>query len=234
MGSRYFGDQKPQRANVLAGGGRGREIRDLRKDVETAFLRLEEQTQTGWNDLQGGVTAGKANLALVEEAYRDTPALYSFLRHDRANTLTFTYQMSHSWLVGTDVRPHVHLIPMAAPAPPGTLQTVRFSGYYAWSRPERAGQLPALVSWTPFSVERAFDDSDQYEERIISGGLITPPSWAHWSSHLHIQWLNDTSHLNYTYKTNKDHGTGAANLLLLSFDTHIQVDSFGSQPEFPT
>lgn len=231
-GSRYFGDMGPKVPHlVLNKGGRAGEIADLRHDVEVGFSRVEEQTQTAWNDLKGDVTSGKASLALVEEAYRDTPALYSFLRYDRQNTLTFKYQMGHDWLVGTQVRPHIHFIPMSAP---GAAQTIRFSGYYAWSAPEQNQQLPALAGWTPFFVERAFDTSDQYEERIMGAGLITPPSWANWSSNLHVHWVNETTHLNYTYKTNKDHGTPAANILLVSFDTHIQVDRFGSQPEYPS
>lgn len=227
--SRYFGDERPAKPHLVDGkGGVAGEVDDLRKDVDSAFENLESQV---WNDLRGAVTSGAANLALVEEAYRDTAARYPFLRHDRANTLSFRYQMGHGWKEGTQVRPHMHVIPMSAPGGP---QVVRLSGYYAWTRPEQDYQLPALASWTTFFVERTFDDDDQYRERIISAGLITPPSWAHWSSHLHIHWVNDTTHGNYTYKTNKDHGTPTANLLLLSFDTHIQINAFGSAPEFPT
>lgn len=232
-GSRYFGDKKPRVPSMVALGKRGipGEVADLRHDVELAFTELEHQTQTGWNDLKGDVTSGKAALALVEEEYLDTPARYNFLRYDRENTLTFKYQMGHTWLVGTPVRPHIHFMPMSAP---GVAQTIRFSGLYAWSAPEQNQKLPALAGWTPFFIERAFDDSDQYEERIMGMSLITPPSWANWSSHLHVHWVNETSHANYTYKTNKDHGTPAANLMLVSFDTHIQIDRFGSQPEYPS
>lgn len=39
--SQSFGSARPRRANILAGGGLGAEIRDLRTDIEKAFLHCE-------------------------------------------------------------------------------------------------------------------------------------------------------------------------------------------------
>lgn len=238
MGSRYFGDQRAERPTVLAGGGRGLEIRNLRKDAEVGFSRvqtevdsLQEHTAVGWEDLQGNVNEGLAVAALKVEGYRDTPVLYSFFQYNQVDTLSFKYQMKHAWKVGTQVRPHIHIIPMAAPLSP---EVVRIVGYYAWTQPDAPYALPALVGWTPFVIERTLSAADQYQERILAMDLITPPSWARASSHIHVYWKNDTGHANYTYKTNKDHGTGAANIALMTFDTHIQVDDFGTTNEYPT
>lgn len=59
--SRSFGHFKPVRPNVLAGDGRGKEIRDLRKDVDAGFLALEASTDAQFLEL-GGSSSDVANV----------------------------------------------------------------------------------------------------------------------------------------------------------------------------
>jgi hypothetical protein len=237
--SRYFGSERPNIPPLVVLGKRGLagEIANLRSDVESGFYKAQQDIDAllahfdpQWNDLQGAVSQGQANLALAQDTYQDTQARYLFFSHNTADELTFRYQMSHTWVVGTDVRPHIHFIPMSAPVSP---QVAVFTGYYAWTQPNSDLVLPALSGWTTFRLEREISAADQYKERIVGLDLITPPPEANDSAHLHVFWKNATSDGAYTYKTNKDHGVGTANILLLSFDTHIQNDDLGSVQEFP-
>lgn len=186
--------------------------------------------QTGWNDLLGGVEQGAGASALTHEVFRDTPFLMSFFRANQNDSLSFSYQMSHGWLPGTTVHPHVHVIPMANPA---VAQNVYMIGQYAWID-VGSGKLPANAGWTvmPPTV-LTINPGEDFEEKIISLPAIVPPAAMKESAILLFYIQRNGANVLDTYTTAKVGGTASANLGLLSFDCHIQVEKSGTQEEFP-
>lgn len=83
---------------------------------------------SSWDDLQGDVSQGTAGAALTFEAFSDTPFKLLCLRNNQDDELHMRFQMPHRWNRG-EVRPHIHLIPLADPA---ASQIAHFAGQYAW------------------------------------------------------------------------------------------------------
>jgi hypothetical protein len=188
------------------------------------------QALTGWNDLAGSVQAGAGVSALTTEVYRDTPFLMSFFRHDQNDSLSFIYQMSHAWQPGTVVRPHVHVVPMADPV---ATQNVYIIGQYAWGSTTRV--LPANASWTAFTITFAINPGDAFQVKVIdttNATGITPPADIDESDILCVYFQRNGANVLDTYTTGKTGGTAAANLGLLSFDCHFQIQKVGSLTEF--
>lgn len=179
-----------------------------------------------WTDLQGSISQGTAAAALTYEGYRDTNFKLFFFRHGQADEVNFVYQMPHEWDPMTEVRAHIHFIPMADPATP---QIFALSLLYAWSRVGQA--LPALSSWTSKSVTKTISPGDVYKQMVLPFGSVSPPAGAMESDVLLIQAKRDTGP--DTYTTNKTGGTGPANIALLSSDLHYQKVKLGTAIEFP-
>ncbi len=187
-----------------------------------------------WDDAQGSIGQGAGTAALTIEAYRDTPFLMWFMRHDQNDALNFVYQLPHRWNHATPVIPHLHVQPMANPV---ATQVVRVNGIYAWTRPDyAAAPLPALSGWTTFGpIDTPIAPGDVYVQKIISLGSVAPPSWARGSTCLLIWFRRFGLDAGDTYTTNKTPGTGAANLGLISSDVHYRVaNAAGSETEIPT
>jgi len=183
-------------------------------------------TDTRWDDVFGTIREGDKKAVLTWEAYRDTSYLVGFMRHDQLDEIHFAYQFPHRWNRG-QVRPHIHYVPMSNAS--GTFALI---GEYAWAEYDTV--IPAAASWTSFAVTQDLVAADQYKEQIISIAQITPPVGALESSILLIRVQRDTAGAD-TYTTNKPApGTGAANIGLLSADTHYQVEKTGTEAEFPT
>lgn len=184
-----------------------------------------------WDDVQGSIANGAGAGLLTLEFFRDTRFNMYFMRHDQNDELNFVYQLTHRWMYGTDVKPHLHVVAMANP---GATQNVYVTGYYAWSRPNYASQIPALAGWTTFQVAVPIDPGDVYTQKIVSLGSWTPPAWARESTCLLIYFQRNGTNPLDTYTTNKDHGTPAANLGLLSTDVHYRLAQSGTVTEIPT
>jgi len=122
---------------------------------------------------------------------------------------------------------------MLPAADPAATEVASFDGYYTWSRVAGAA-IPALASWTPWSATVSVDPGDVYVQKIMSVGLITPPAWAVESTIFLLYVRRFGTDASDTYDTNKDHGTVAANLGILSADLHYQIERAASEIEFPT
>jgi hypothetical protein len=179
-----------------------------------------------WDDYQGNVTDGVAGAALTYEAYRDTSLRLLFFRYNQDDELHFKFQLPHRWDPRRNVHPHMHVIPMANGA-----GNVRIDGWYYWNRSGVA--IPAVASWTGFTVDTGFDAADQYIEQHIELGNISPPAGANESSIL-LMYVRrpGASDAADTYQTNKDHGTVQANLGILSTDLHYEPVKLGTQNEY--
>jgi hypothetical protein len=174
-----------------------------------------------WDDLQGDISQGTANTVLTYEAYRDTPFKCYFWRHDQNDELNFVYQMPHSWNNGT-VIPHLHVVPMSNGA--GNFVV---DGYYVWAPLD--GYVNALSSWTAISpITTAIAASDQYKQRLINLGNLTPPTnISVMTSAILLIYLKRNVTLD-TYETGKTGGTASANIALLSADLHYQKNKLGT------
>jgi hypothetical protein len=118
-------------------------------------------------------------------------------------------------------------------ADPATPQNVYMIGQYAWLDVQMGNQLPANAGWTTFNVTTAINPGDVFKEKIISLPAIIPPVGALESALLLLYVQRNGLNVLDTYTTAKSGGTAAANLGLLSFDCHVQIEKVGSIQEFP-
>lgn len=183
-----------------------------------------------WDDVLGSISQGTAGAALTYEVYRDTAFMMYFMRHDQDDALSFVFQFPHTWKYNTNVKPHLHVIPMADPS---SSEDVYFTGYYAWTKAGGAA-LPALSSWTTFTKTQAIAPGDIYIQKLVSLVTITPPSEARGSTCLMLYVRRNGTSPNDTYTTSKSSGTSQANLGLVSADVHFQRINAGSEAETPT
>lgn len=185
-----------------------------------------------WDDIQGPAYAAQFGLsAPTIEAYRDTPARLIFYRHDQDDAQTFTYQLPHRWIRDTEVRAHIHYIPMVTPA---SNEVVRLRYTYSWAHPD--GELPAMSSWTQSTVDITVPSSgaDTFNKKITT--LFTnTPSGSKESSMLvlHLERLGSSSGSD-TYTTGKASGTAQANFCVMSVDLHFQTNKDGTTNPIPS
>lgn len=176
-----------------------------------------------WKDQLGNVAIAKQS-SMIDENYRDTGHIMLFFRHNTSGTLQFTTQINHDWDVGTEIRVHIHVIPMANGS-----GNVYFT--YKYTCAGHGALFPANASWGSGNVTAPILAADQYKHKIISLFSYTPVNPTN-SSILLLQITRDISNPADTYETNKDHGTIQANLAALYTDIHYQVIKAGSVTEF--
>jgi len=182
-----------------------------------------------WDDLQGTIAEGDNTGALTWEVYRDTPFKMAFFHYLQDDKLSYVWQLPHRWKQGTKVYPHLHCIPMSAPASP---QDLYFTIKYYWCITGSA--VPGVASWTDAApVTHTIAAADQFKLLIIGMGGITPPALAKESSILLYQLTRVGTSALDTYTTNKTGGTVQANLALVSSDLHYQANKPGTEAEFP-
>jgi hypothetical protein len=189
-------------------------------------------TQGRWDDMLGDISQGVGGAALTYEVFSNTPWNLYCMRHDQNDTLSMRFQFSHKWRPGTDVYPHIHVLPLADPI---STEQVYFDGYYVWTTSENpSNPVPALSGWTRVTKYLAVDPGDINVQRLVDLGPITPPSWAKESAILLFYIRRSGTSLGDTYTTSKADGTASANLGLLYFDIHYRVNKSGSLLQIPT
>jgi hypothetical protein len=179
---------------------------------------------TRWEDLRGNV-ALLGKVGFVEENYRDTAFPMQFLRHNIDATITGTLQTEHAWEEDTEIRLHVHIVPMANGA--GNVYWT-YSYYFV----PIDGNIPAAAGWTDSTTTTALVAGDQYDHRQRSVFSFTPSGGTE-SSLLLFTLTRESTHVSDTYSTNKDHGTIQANLGLLFVDAHIRLNKPGTLTLLP-
>ena len=179
-----------------------------------------------WDDIQGAVNPGDAVANPTYEAYRDTPWKTYFFRHDQADELHISLQMSHSWDRG-QVRFHIHLIPMVNPV---AAQIIALAGRYSWAT--GGVETPANATWTPWTASSTVSTTGAFKEIIVPCFTATPPVGSLESAILLIYLKRDSGGAD-TYTTGKSGGTAAANVCILSLDAHYQKNKDGTSVEIP-
>lgn len=179
-----------------------------------------------WDDQYAVIDEGTGPAALTYEAYRDTGFFMKFFRYNQNDNIFMRYQLSHQWDPATAVRPHMHLIPMGSGS-----GNVLFNYTYVWCNV--GSVLPAAVGWSSGSISASYTPADQYVQKIVSLGTLTPPSGSVESTVLVFKVERDGGNAADTYHANKDTGTGAANVGIMFFDLHYQKIKAGTVTPFP-
>jgi hypothetical protein len=176
-----------------------------------------------WDDLRAIVNEGTGPASLTFEPYRDTGFYMRFFRHNQTDRIFMTYQMPHGWDTKSEVRPHMHMIPMGSAS-----GSASFDFSFTWSNIDE--MFSGSSGWTSGSVTVPVSALDQYSHKIINFGAILPHSAAKPSSILVFKVERNISV--DTYESSKDHGTAAANIAILEFDLHYQQLKAGTVGEF--
>lgn len=181
-----------------------------------------------WEDLFAEIHEATGQGALTYEQFRDTGFFMRFFRHNQNDKIFMVYQMRHGWSV-SEVRPHMHWIPMAS----GSGDVV-FEYNYCWAC--TFDPIPAATHWITGSVTSSLTPPDQYRHQVVTFGSIAPPSSSAGmgtSAMLFVAVSRPAKDSAAdTYTTSKDHGTAAANAAILYFDMHYQRDYAGSIDEY--
>ncbi len=159
----------------------------------------------------------------VVEDFRDTGVENEFVRHNQISYMDGQIQFDHDWELDTEIRVHIHTIPMANGA--GNV-------FWEWKYYFAAigGVIPADAGWTSGNTTVPLTAGDQYDHHVRTLFTLTPSS-ANASSILMFQVSRNTG-VSDTYTTGKDHGTANANLAVLYIDAHYQKNSPGTATEF--
>ena len=178
----------------------------------------EWKVEPSWNDLQGSVAEGSAGAALTFAAFRDTPFKLANFRNAQADELHMVYQMSHAWAPGTELHPHMHVIPLSDPA---GAEVIRWTGVYLFTG--HGVEVPALASWTAFTADLAVVPGDINKIRVIRLATVTPPADAMESDMLLLYVVRDGGAVADTY---------SGDVAALSIDCHMQAQKVGTITEF--
>lgn len=179
-----------------------------------------------WDDLIATIDEGTGPAQLTYEAFRDTGFFMRFFRHNQDDNIFMTYQLPHQWNPSTSVSIHAHIIPMASGS-----GDAKFNFAYSWINVGES--FPAASGWISGSVSASLTPAHQYKQSIVSFGSIAPTNQRESSILIFKAERPGSSDVSDTYATNKDHGTGAANIGILSFDMHYQKSKAGTISPFP-
>lgn len=182
--------------------------------------------ETRWDDLQVAVENAQGSDALTLQQYRDTGVFMRFWRHDQTDTIGVIGQLPHRWQRGTEIKFHLHTIPMAA-----TDGTVAFD--WAYTVLPVGAEAGAAASWTTGQATRAIAGSSQYQHRIVPICTIPTEALTAAKESTIIMLRIARNPAADTYEGASGSGFGAANLGLLSLDFHVQVEKGGTITEIP-
>lgn len=177
-------------------------------------LRLKYGFQ--WEDLRSPATAINPPGAASDP---DRDANTGFLLFDAGGTeLVYVFQqLPHAYLEGSDVSPHIHWAKSTSAA-----------GDVAWKLEYKKVNLNAVIdsSWTNLgfgTVSPGTPDVDTANHHIITG----------WDN---VPWADGVASDCILYKLSRVGGdasdTYAADAILFELDTHVRLDSIGSDYEF--
>lgn len=188
-----------------------------------------------WQDFRPNVVSvGSAAAALTRQVITVGGFLFDHFAFNQDDTLCFSFQMKHEWVIGTPIRPHIHAIPTSAVV--GSDATVLGNVYthwrWAWTCIGSGLKFPIGAAIEEQYITTPITIGDQLEE-ITIGPTLTPPVGFGLSGHLHIEVSRlGLSAAQDTYHSSANTGIAAANLALASVDAHALVKSTGSKEEF--
>lgn len=138
---------------------------------------------------------------------------------DLTDYLLAVPQMTHKWMFGSPVHPHLHWEQTTSATPNWLIQ-------YRW---QRQGQAKT-TGWTSLPwVENAFPYTSGTLNQITAFGEITPPVGYCMSDILDFRILRDTNN-DSTLFTGAD--PVGVTVLAKSYDCHVEMDTWGSDEEY--
>lgn len=134
--------------------------------------------------------------------------------------ITTNHQSNHDWKIGSAIYPHLHWWQTTADTPHWVLA-------YRWQKQGAA----KTIDWTPVKwVANAADWSAGTLNQITSFGAIEAPvGYGEVSDIVQFRLYRDYTNVSTLFTGNDP---VAADQDIVNFDTHIEVDMFGSREEF--
>jgi hypothetical protein len=180
-----------------------------------------------WTDvLPTPVESGLGVSALVVKTVQDGQYVQKFFQYNQADAISFGFQFPHGW-DGYIVEPHLHAIPRGNGS-----GNYAFNVRWCWTKIGTGQAMPAWASWSTNVATLAITAADINEELVLTLAEITPPAWVQaspGSAHLHVWIQVNTGLTTYTAADAGGGGTPAANLSLVSVDTHARIVRFGTR-----
>ena len=189
-------------------------------------LNKNDRLKTSWNDLLGSVSTSIRRNAWTTEVYRDTDYRMDFLSYNQDDEIHMRFQLSHSYELETNMKLHVHAIPMT-----NTGGNVYWE--YQWFWGKIGIEVPALSGWNSGTIITPVAAEDRYKEKVYNLLDLTNANESDESSILRVVLIRRGTDVNDTYSANKDHGTGAANFAIDYLDCHFKSNKIGSDNELP-
>lgn len=174
-----------------------------------------------WNDAQGPINEGVGAGGLTNVVLRGSLARIQAFSSTGKDSVTFYCQMPHNWDGRSKVRPHIHYVPLAAPA---SNKVVLWEWRYAWSLLDE--EIPTDASWTTGTAQTTILTTDAFKQKIQAMGDIAPPAGAGPSAFLMVYLSRNGASATDTYTDG-----GVSNLGVLGMDTHYQYSRHGSLDE---
>lgn len=173
---------------------------------DRSTLLLEGET-TAWDDLLMPLQSGRQGV-LNKPDFDAADGVYLFPQNDPSEIIYFNVQLPHRWKVGSVVYPHVHWHQAANQAPVWKVD-------YRWA--DIGGAVGAWQTYTMDVLVKTYTSGTMHQISNNSTGISGAGKTI--SSILQCKLYRDDN----VY-------TGDAGAV--SFDVHIEVDSFGSDTEF--
>jgi len=150
----------------------------------------------------------------LDTAYKGGYVLSFIDGSDKA--IYFNVQMPHSWLLGSEIRPHFHYV-MDVNGAGGGAENVKFDFTYSWANIDSE----SFPSETTISSTVDVQSINAHVHKIFGLPYITVPNKS-LSSILICSLTRDTTVAN----------NSSNNVYFMSFDIHIRYDTLGSSQEF--
>lgn len=180
--------------------------------ITQVYADLTPADPTRWNDLRVSLSAAKVTTnPPTWEAFRGNVQAWGFSPTSQEN-LYFEVQIPHGWVIGSEIRPHIHWSPGVST----NTGDVVWELTYSWANPNDAFPAPTAVTATQAAA-------GAYEHQLVSWTPIAGTGMRE-SSVLLCRLSRVATDAADTF---------TADAFALSVDIHYQADSLGSVDEIP-
>lgn len=177
-----------------------------------------------WRDELQSLIGQRLESPASDIVYNQTEGSVTFETGARYPTdfLVTNHQLNHDMIPGTNIDPHLHWWQDAAQFPNWLIE-------YRWQK-MRQGQAKT-TAWTPVAwTSNAFAYSAGVINQITDFGPISPPAgYGEVSDIVQFKLYRDVTNVSGLLSGVE---VGLGDIDTINFDTHIQIDQFGSNEEY--
>jgi len=184
------------------------QIDELSSDVNVIENKLDEISIPRYNDVTFALNQTRIGSNLKPD-YDYTNVGLLFPQNDTSEIVYFTVQLPHSWKVGTQVYPHIHVRQSQ------NIQAT-FRMEYIWYN---IGDVIPTV-WSTY-------DMNQYAMPYTSGSILNIIKGANG-----ISGVGKTISSMLKIKLYRTDNVYVGDMLADQFDIHVEIDGFGSQTQY--